>query len=858
MEKKTHGLGISAYFGIFFVLTFIFVSILVIAIVNREMRSEALSDAREKTKMLLERNLATHEYFSSELKPKVFDMISKFESEDYFEPTWMSSTYAIRQIDKYFGSLSEYGYYYKECAINARYPQNEADDYERAFIEELGEKPELLTHSEIRKIDGRAYFTTFRRGEMMEESCLRCHSTPENAPCEMVAQYGSERSFNRNAGDVVSAISIRVPLAKAYAATRATAAKLLILLMVILSLMFFALYYFTKKIILQPLRIIMEKSSEISFDPKHLGDKIAMPYNKEFGEVVSAFNNMSVKLRDNRDFMEQKILQRTSQLQDLNKQLVVEIDDHKKTETEVRNQKIFLEQVIDSLSHPFYVLDANDYTIKLANSKTGEYGKDFERLTCYALSHNRTEPCNGLEHRCTLEEVKRTGQPVVLEHIHTNKEGVKKNIEVHGHPIFDSDGNVVQLIEYCLDITERKQVEEERENMAKFPSENPSPVLRVAEDGSILYSNDACLTLLGKLEWQVGGAVPDDWRQLIGDVLDSNRSKVIEVKSGKRVISFVFAPVVKSGYVNVYGRDMTEQKEAEQALQKSRKELEIRVRERTIVLNHTVDVLQEEIIQRMRVEETLGKSEEKYRELVENANSIIMRRNIKGEITFFNEFAQKFFGYSEDEILGRNVIGSIIPRTDSAGHDQAVMVGEISKYPDQYHTNENENIRRNGKRVWITWTNKPIRDKNGRVIEILAIGNDTTERKQQEKALQESETRLTNAQRIAHIGNWEWDIVNNKLWWSDEIYRIFGLKPQEFGATYEAFLSYIHPDDREFVERSVDESLYGHKPYSIAHRIIHTDGTERVVHERAEIIRDADKYPIKMIGTLQDVTLSSL
>ncbi|GAJ18207.1 unnamed protein product, partial [marine sediment metagenome] len=123
---------------------------------------------------------------------------------------------------------------------------------------------------------------------------------------------------------------------------------------------------------------------------------------------------------------------------------------------------------------------------------------------------------------------------------------------------------------------------------------------------------------------------------------------------------------------------------------------------------------------RMRAEETLGRSEEKYRELVENANSIIMRRNVKGEITFFNEFAQKFFGYSEEEILGRNVIGTIIPKTDSAGRDLTAMVRDISKHPNQYHTNENENMRRNGERVWITWTNKPIRDKDGRVVEILA------------------------------------------------------------------------------------------------------------------------------------------
>jgi PAS domain S-box-containing protein len=270
----------------------------------------------------------------------------------------------------------------------------------------------------------------------------------------------------------------------------------------------------------------------------------------------------------------------------------------------------------------------------------------------------------------------------------------------------------------------RTRAEEEAKNLAKFPSENPFPVLRIAEDGTILYSNAAGLVLLGKWERQVGESAPHDWCQLIGDVLHYNRDKIIKVRDGRRIISFVLAPVAKAGYVNIYGRDVTEQKKAEQALQKARNELEKKVQQRTAELSQTVGMLQEEV----------------------------------------------------------------------------------------------------------------------------------RERTLTQQALQQSEARLRDAQRIAHVGNWDWDIVNNQLWWSDEIYRIFGLRSQEFGATYEAFLSYVHPDDREFVKQSVDGALYKHKPYSMDHRIVRPDGTERIVHEQAEIIRDANKSPIRMRGTVQDVT----
>ncbi len=115
-------------------------------------------------------------------------------------------------------------------------------------------------------------------------------------------------------------------------------------------------------------------------------------------------------------------------------------------------------------------------------------------------------------------------------------------------------------------------------------------------------------------------------------------------------------------------------------------------------------------IDRKRFLDQLQKSEEQYRELVENANSIILRMDSQGRILFLNEFAQRFFGYTADEIIGRSVVGTIVPATDSAGADMQALIDDIGRYPEHYHTNENENIRRDGTRVWISWTNKPFYD----------------------------------------------------------------------------------------------------------------------------------------------------
>ncbi len=126
--------------------------------------------------------------------------------------------------------------------------------------------------------------------------------------------------------------------------------------------------------------------------------------------------------------------------------------------------------------------------------------------------------------------------------------------------------------------------------------------------------------------------------------------------------------------------------------------------------------------------------------------------------------------------------------------------------------------------------------------------------RESEQKLRESEARLAEAQRIAHSGSWVWDIVKDREIWSDEIYRIFGLEPQEFLATYEAFLESVHPEDRDFVKTAVDAAIHENKSYSIDHRIVRPDESIRYVHEEGEVTYDKDGKPVQMIGTVQDIT----
>ena len=272
-----------------------------------------------------------------------------------------------------------------------------------------------------------------------------------------------------------------------------------------------------------------------------------------------------------------------------------------------------------------------------------------------------------------------------------------------------------------------------------------------------------------------------------------------------------------------------ERKLSEDSLWKAYTELETRVQERTTELVEANQVIRE--------------SEKKYRMLVEQASDGIFILDQDAYIRDINSTACKMLGFLPEELLQLN-IRDIIPDEDLSEvplRHKEVLAGEKVVIERRFR-------RKNG--TFISVEVSAARLEDGRLQTIV---RDLTERKKAEEAIRRSEASLAEAQRIAHIGNWDWDIQNNELYWSDEIYRILGLDPKNFRADYGAFLSFVHPEDREIVKRVVNEALYG-RPYSIDHRIVMPDGAVRLVHEEAEVTFGESGEPVRMIGTIQDIT----
>ncbi|MDD1659872.1 MAG: PAS domain S-box protein [Methanomicrobiales archaeon] len=130
-----------------------------------------------------------------------------------------------------------------------------------------------------------------------------------------------------------------------------------------------------------------------------------------------------------------------------------------------------------------------------------------------------------------------------------------------------------------------------------------------------------------------------------------------------------------------------------------------------------------------RIRDLLRKSELRFQDLIDNAHSIILRVDPGGIIRFINRYGETFFGYSADEIVGTHLLGTILPERSRTGRDLSAMVREVMKKPEDFEVNVNENMKKSGERVWIAWTNKAIRDEKGRLVEMLSIGNDITDRK---------------------------------------------------------------------------------------------------------------------------------
>jgi PAS domain S-box-containing protein len=223
---------------------------------------------------------------------------------------------------------------------------------------------------------------------------------------------------------------------------------------------------------------------------------------------------------------------------------------------------------------------------------------------------------------------------------------------------------------------------------------------------------------------------------------------------------------------------------------------------------------------------------------------------------YANEKLEQIIGYTQKELneLGVNAAGKLIHPEDVETMRQ--HVSHMKGVPDGHIHSYKYRIRqKDGKYKWIrNYESVFKRDLNGIPSELIAISLDIDKEKTIAEQLKDSEAQLLEAQAIAHLGNWSWDIKTNQISWSDELYRIFEIEKEKETLTLEKYSAMLHPEDRDFVLKTIQEAIATASSYNFYHKLLLKNGEIKTIHSRGEVLQNNAGEAYKLFGTAQDVT----
>ncbi len=382
-------------------------------------------------------------------------------------------------------------------------------------------------------------------------------------------------------------------------------------------------------------------------------------------------------VRHARDELDLKVNERTDELRHTNLELEAQVAERRRAEAALHQQFDELFAIFNGLEGAVHVADMETYELLAANQYfRGHFGEEFSGQKCFEVfQRGQTGPCPFCTNEVLVGDDGRPTPPVVWEFRNTFSGRWYQCID---RAIHWPDGRLVRM-GIAIDITARKQAEEDVRSLSRFPAEDPSPVLRIAADGTILYANRASAALLAAWDRRIGQAVTDDWQAWVRAALSGDSINELEIECADRCLSFILAPIRHAGYVNVYGRDITASKQAE----------EDRARLATAV---------------------------------EQAAEAVVITDAEGRIEYANPAFERITGYTRTEFLGQN------PRMLRSGRHDAAFYRDLwdTIRAGETWTGRFVNRRKDGTLYQEDATISPVRDSVGKIAHFVGVKRDVT------------------------------------------------------------------------------------------------------------------------------------
>ncbi|MEW6401886.1 MAG: PAS domain S-box protein [Chloroflexota bacterium] len=375
------------------------------------------------------------------------------------------------------------------------------------------------------------------------------------------------------------------------------------------------------------------------------------------------------------------------------------------------------------------------------------------------------------------------------------------------------DESINAIVINFRDITERRLAEEKVLSLARFPSENPGPILRLASNGVILYANPASDSLLRKWGCGVGENAPLFWQQKVVEALTSRKSETVDVPCGKLTYSMFIAPIVEEAYVNLYGRDITERQQAEEALRKA---------------------------------------EAKYRNIFENATEAITQTTPGGQFITANPAAARILGYESPEEL--------IASVTDIGRQFYVQPGRRGEFMRLMEENErvigfeSEVYRKDGTIVWFSENSRAVRDEQGNLLYFEGTTEDVTARRRAEEAMHKAEEKYRNIFENAMDAITQTTPDGRYITANPAAARMLGYDSPEELISSLADLDhrfYVEPGRRKEFIRLMEQSA---TVTGFESEVYRKDGSTIWISESSQAIHDDQGNLLRYEGTAEDIT----